>query len=484
MSTGYQQGATVRGSQHANGSDSINDTASDLAVAAQLPPNMMLLKMENESIMAAARIVPRDAAKIVGQLQSLIDAYPAAADEAIYSRPVGSVTRIKCASCGIAYEESSVTNDTVCPNCGKRDGRNDGSQKVTKFAEGLSIRAAESIRSIYGYTRLATTTERLPDGTVRITGTLVDYAAGNMTSDDRLVSQYYKARGGGMQKVPEDRFLNVVVKAEKSKLRRDVILDSIPSIVKAMYRDACEKKMLELVTPEVVEQQIVPAFAEYRITLADLEKIIGRPASMGWKQEERVQLRRLLTALKNEEMTREELIASISEKPAEPANDNAPTGQQASGANFTNPTGGAQAPVHPPRQPEGQASTAPQKPADELPDWLQGVLDKMAVADEAGIEALLTMWCSPGTKLPTELVDMIQDAAAKRLDALGVVWPSAEAAAEPSTTRDYEAEIAAAHTVADKKVVLGEMQADEAVAPDRLDIARHAVKLAEWGKTK
>jgi len=126
----------------------------------------------------------------------------------------------------------------------------------------------------------------------------------------------------------------------------------------------------------------------------------------------------------------------------------------------------------------------PESTGEPLPDWLQGVLDKMVMADEAGIEALLSMWCSPGTKLPTELVDMIQDAAAKRLDALGVVWPSPEAEAEPSITRDYEAEIAAAPTVADKKVVLGEMQADEAVAPDRLAIAQHAVKLAEWGKTK
>ncbi|MHC4181059.1 MAG: hypothetical protein ACYSWU_26480, partial [Planctomycetota bacterium] len=295
------------------------DTAYDsqqLAAVAQLPPNMMLLKMENESIMTVARAQPREPMKIVNQLQQLIDAYPAAAEEAIYSKPVGTVIEATCAACGIKYELSKVDKDSACPNCeqGTISGKH-ATRKVKKFAEGLSIRAAESVRSVYGYTRLATTTEIMEDGKVKLTGVLVDYAAGNVTSDERVVTPWYKSRGGGMVKTPEDRFLGVVVKAEKAKLKRDVILDSIPNIVKAMYRDACEQKMLGLVAPEVIEQKIIPAFGEYGITPEQIDKIVGKPAALGWKEEDRLGLRKILTALKNGETTAKELLDGLESPP-------------------------------------------------------------------------------------------------------------------------------------------------------------------------
>lgn len=286
-------------------------TAVQLQKASELPPNLMLLKMENETIMSAARIAPRDPMKIVEQLKQLIDAYPAAADEAIYSKPVGKVQRVTCGKCGIKYEVQKVGPDTECPSCRSKDRRE--ARQVQKYAEGLSIRAAETIRSVFGYTRMATTCELLPNGDARITGVLVDYAAGNMTSDERIVSPMYKSYSGGMVRTPLDRFLNVVVKAEKSKLRRDVILDSVPGIVKALFRDECEKKLQQLVSAELIEQKVLPAFLEYGITLEHLEEIIGRKFAMGWKEEDRLQLRKILTALKNEETTVEEVLDGIRE---------------------------------------------------------------------------------------------------------------------------------------------------------------------------
>jgi len=298
----------------------MHDTDGALTLAERLPPDLMLLRLENESIMALARTQPRDPAKIVAQLQQLIDAWPAAADEAIYSKPVGTVIEVTC-FCGARYEVSQVDRETTCPHCeapaiGK--GKQAPTRRVKKFAEGLSIRAAESIRSIYGYTRLATTAEMLPDGRVKLTGVLVDYAAGNVTSDERIVSPHYRSRSGAMRTMPEDRFLNVVVKAEKAKLKRDVILDSVPGIVKALFRDACEKKLRELVAPEVVEQKILPAFAEFGITAEQIEKVIGRPRALGWREEDRLTLRKILTALKNGETTVQELLDDIDESRREP----------------------------------------------------------------------------------------------------------------------------------------------------------------------
>lgn len=283
-----------------------------LQKAQQLPPNLMLLRMENESIMAAAAVRPRNAMAIVEQLRQLIEAYPAAADEAIYAKPVGKVTRIECKKCKVKYEVPKINNETCCPACG---GRERGEiRQVQKYAEGLSIRAAESIRSVFGYTRMATTCEMLDNGDARISGTLVDYAAGNMTSDERIVSRSYKAYDGSITQTPIDRFVNVVIKAEKAKLRRDVILDSTPAIIKALFRDECEKKLVALVAPEQIEQKIIPAFAEFGLSRDHVESIIGRPASMGWKEEERLQLRKILTALKSGETTAAELLDDLAGK--------------------------------------------------------------------------------------------------------------------------------------------------------------------------
>ena len=288
---------------------SVAETTHALAVAEQLPPDLMLLKMENESIMAIARTQPRDPMKIIKQLQELIDSYPAAADDAIYSKPVGTVQEVTCGKCKIKYEVPKVDGDTACPDCDSQQRKD--IRRVKKFAEGLSIRAAESVRSIFGYTRLAITCEILDNGSARLTGVLVDYCAGNMTSDERIVSRTYRSRDGKMVTRGEEQFLNLTVKGEKAKLRRDVILDSVPGIVKAMFRDACEQKLAALVSPELIKQKIIPAFAKYGITPAQLDQIMGTPHALGWNKSQRLELRKILAALKNEETTPRELLADL-----------------------------------------------------------------------------------------------------------------------------------------------------------------------------
>jgi len=111
--------------------------------------------------------------------------------------------------------------------------------------------------------------------------------------------------------MPDDRFLAVVVKGDKAKLRPDVILDNTPNIVKAMFRDACEKKLATLVAPEKVEQVIVPEFAQYGITREQLEMIVGRPAKLGWRESERLELRKIMRALKDGETTAAELLDGL-----------------------------------------------------------------------------------------------------------------------------------------------------------------------------
>lgn len=285
-----------------------------LRAAEQLPRDMMLLKMENESIMAAARITPRQNDVVIKQLQSIIDAYPAAADEAIYCKPVGTVYLTECAKCKNRYELGFKEKDKPeCPKCGCQNAN--WQRKVQKYAENLSIRAAETIRTLYGFNRLATVTDPLPDGRVRITGVFVDYASGTMTSDERIVSPNYKGRSGRMETMAEDRFMDVHVKAQKSKLRRDIILDSVPAVVKAAFRDRCEKKIQETVTEGKIETEVLPYLRKLGLTDEQVEFIVGRPISLGWTQDDLLTLRKIATALKNEEITIAELVEDMLEKP-------------------------------------------------------------------------------------------------------------------------------------------------------------------------
>ena len=288
--------------------------STDLDIS-QLPRDVVAMKMENESFMAMAVAKPRDPAAIVSQLVSLVNAYPEAAADAVYSKPVGTVKRVQCAneSCQHTYEVGKTESQFSCPRC--ECERVSSSRMVKKFAEGLSIRAAESIRSVYGFNRMRTDTEVMDDGKVKVTGVFVDYATGTITEDSRIVTPFYKGHNGQMNRTPEDRFLNVVVKAEKAKLRRDVILDSVPNIVKAAYRDACERRTADLLTDEYIDAKILPAFAQYGLKLDDLEKIVGRPKSLGWTQADRTELLRIVTALKNEETTVAELLRQDDQPP-------------------------------------------------------------------------------------------------------------------------------------------------------------------------
>ena len=287
----------------------VEGTHTELARAKDLPRDVMLLKMDHESIMAAAAVRPRNNALILKELLAIIDAYPAAADDAIYCKPVGTVWAIKCGKCGNRFESSD--RDTECPKCGSEKHEKDEARKVKKYAENLSIRAAETIRSIYGANSLRVAEEMLPDGKIRLTGIFVDYATATMTSDERIVSPWYKKRGGGMERIAEDRFLNLTVKAEKAKLRRDLILDAVPAVLKAAYRDACEKKIVATVTAGYIEDHIIPFLPSIGLDMQDAEYIVSKPRSMGWTNEDIATLRKVCSGLKNGEFTKAELFDEL-----------------------------------------------------------------------------------------------------------------------------------------------------------------------------
>lgn len=230
-------------------------------------PELLQMRMENETIMAECRVRPRDMKEIRRQLQEQLEAFPELADKAVYTKPVG-----------------------------KDD---DG---VMKFHSDLSIRAAEVLREVYGFNRVRSDVTPVDDDKtmVKIDATFTDFQNGCIFQAGSLVSAYYRAKGGGMRRIPEDRFLGLTVKAEASKCVREVILRSVNAGVKAWFRNECDKVNAKTLSEDKVDA-IVKAFRGLGVELEQLEQLIGRPRVMKWTIKDRQTLLGVWNAIKDGE---------------------------------------------------------------------------------------------------------------------------------------------------------------------------------------
>lgn len=233
-------------------------------------PELLQMRMENETIMAECRVRPRDMAAIRKELQEQLQTFPELAEEAIYNKPVGR-----------------------------------GDDGVMKYATNLSIRAAEVLREVYGFNRVRSDVTPMNDDktTVKIDATFTDFQKGCIWQAGDLVSAYYKAKGGGMRRIPEDRFLAVVVKAAVSKCVREVILRSVNAAIKAWFFNECQKVLAQTLDDDKVDA-IVKAFASLKVRLEQLEALLGgRPRKMGWTEHDRQNLLGVWNAIKDGETT-------------------------------------------------------------------------------------------------------------------------------------------------------------------------------------
>lgn len=239
---------------------------SGLAVQ-QLPPDMAIMKMENEQIMTLAAVRPRDHSKILAELKAQLECYPSFAAGAIYAKPVGKD-----------------------PETGRQ-----------KVARGLSVRAAESIREAYGFNRVSTFVEPIDSDTVRLGATFVDYQKGSVWQSTGILSKFYKNRKGDRVRYDDDRFYNVVVMAALSKHVREVILRSVPAGLKSELFELADRMAMHRLDPKVVEKTIA-AFAAKNVTLEMLEGLVGRTKA-NWTAEDRKTLLEVWQAVEDGETT-------------------------------------------------------------------------------------------------------------------------------------------------------------------------------------
>ena len=232
-------------------------------------PEMLQMRMENETIMAECRVRPRDLEAIKEELAEQLRVFPELADASIYRKPVGK-----------------------------------NEQGVMQYAEGLSIRAAEVLAEMYGYNRVRADVSPLDDLRVKIDASFTDFQRGRVWQDGGIVTKQYKSKGGKVAVHPDDRFYSIVVKAEASRRLREVILRSINAALKAWYEAQCVAVLSATLDDKAVNQ-IVKSFAGIGVTEAQLESVT-RPRAMGWTSQDRLTLVGLWNAIKDGETSSEE----------------------------------------------------------------------------------------------------------------------------------------------------------------------------------
>jgi hypothetical protein len=238
-----------------------------------------LIKMENESMMMAASVRPRNNQAVMRELLDQMEAYPSFAESVMYAKPIGKDQRGQM-----------------------------------QYARGLSIRAAEAIAAAWGYNRIEQTVEPIDEDRVRVTATFTDFQSGRIWRDSGIVSKWYKDRFGKMTKHNDERFFNVVIKAELSKRVREAVMRSVPPGVRSELQVIAERMIARLLGNDTI-QKIVDSFASIGVTLVQLENLLDKPVKMGWTTEDRVTLQQVFTAIRDGETTVGEAFARQPDEP-------------------------------------------------------------------------------------------------------------------------------------------------------------------------
>lgn len=333
---------------------------------ANIPRDLAIIKMDNDSMLAMAAARPRDYGEIVKDIKNQLASFKSFAVNARYAKPVGKYD--KCPTC----KADTFYRDN-CPGCGK--------PVPQKFATGLSIRAAEALAVSYRYNRIDSEAEDIDDVKTRLTVSFVDYQTGRVVRDSAVVSKEYKTRKGEIKVYDDDRFYGVVLKAKKSIMIRDAIMKMVPPGMRSEL-EVCVQEQLASFLDDNTVKAIVANFSQKNVTPEMLENHFGKRLD-AFTKDDRALLASIWTSLEDGETTVEDIFGSPDTPKGSQAAAAEKVAQQAAGARKA-AVGQGQAPaktapaakaVEPPAKqaPQGTAApakpvTTPQKPVQQKPE--------------------------------------------------------------------------------------------------------------------
>jgi len=230
-----------------------------------------IVKMENMEQMAIAVQHPRDEVKILSECLREIEIYPSMSGEAIYNKPVGK----------------------------------DPDTDKMKYAEGLSIRAAESIGNRWKNSSYGTQIVSEDDDSAIIAAVFLDYEKNTRHVSMQRVSKLMKTRAGQIIRISPDRF-DLVLKANGSKILREVILRSLPAGLKKEY----ELKARLTLKKEPIEKKrdaMIARADEIGITSKQLSGLKDKDTK-DFNNDEIMETIGILNAIRDGEITQESIF--------------------------------------------------------------------------------------------------------------------------------------------------------------------------------
>lgn len=263
-------------------------------LATQVAAGSTIVRLENMTQMAVSVQRPRNNKAVLAEAMEVLVLSPALVESAIYSKPVGK------------------DKDT-----GKM-----------KYAEGLSIRAAEELRRIYGNNSAGTTVIRDEPTEVIIGAAFVDFEKNTRYAAEKAVSKLFRTREGRIQEIPPDRLADVVVPAHASKLLREVILRSIPSWLKAEFERRA-REIGQAGSLVGLRQRTLERFSTLGVTEAQLLAHFGKEAVSKISRDDIATMHGIYTAISEGETTVQEVFgATATAATARPQSQAEVTGQK------------------------------------------------------------------------------------------------------------------------------------------------------------
>jgi hypothetical protein len=175
-----------------------------------------------------------------------------------------------------------------------------------QYAEGLSIRTAESLANRWDNSAHGFDVVDEDDDTITIGAVFLDMEKNTRHARKTRVSKWYttsEQRGKQQVRYTSDR-LNLIVKAEGSKLLRETILSSLPAGLRMEYRMKAEA-MLKKDKLESRREAIVARFATIGVT-PDMLMRFKQKVIDSWQHADIVEMLGVFNTIRDGEATVEE----------------------------------------------------------------------------------------------------------------------------------------------------------------------------------